>query len=69
MDSSLNWDSMHFKEMSFAMNVISEKLVASGFPSELLIDTKRTVPIIEGSLQVYTLLFSVAIFFSLQLSA
>eukprot|EP00794_Sanderia_malayensis_P020579 gene20579-22605_t len=51
MDSSLNWDSMHFRELSFAMNVVTEQLVASGFPTELLIDTKRIVPSIKSSLQ------------------
>ena len=52
MDSSLNWDSMYFKEMSFAMNIITEELIAAEFPVTLLVDVKSRLPAIQTALQV-----------------
>ena len=53
MDSSLNWDSMYFKEMSFAMNIITEELIAAEFPATLLVDVKSRLPAIMTALQVF----------------
>lgn len=52
MDSSLTWDSIHFKEMSFAMNILSEELIAADFPAHMLVDVKRHVPLVQAGLQV-----------------
>ena len=52
MDSSLTWDSVHFKEMSFAMNILSEDLIAADFPTGFFLDVKYHLPSIQAALQV-----------------
>ena len=52
MDSSLTWDSIHFKEMSFAVNILAENLIASDFPTNFLVDVKSQLPSIQTALQV-----------------
>ena len=53
MDSSLTWDSIQFKEMSFAINILSQDLLASDFPANFLVDIKRQVPLIQAALLVF----------------
>ena len=52
MDSSLTWDSIQFKEMSFAINILSQDFVASGFPASFLVDIKCQLPSIQAALRV-----------------
>eukprot|EP00795_Rhopilema_esculentum_P002843 gene2843-1077_t len=51
MDSSLSWDSLHFTEMSFAVNILNEELVTADFPSSFFFDVKSLLPGIQASLQ------------------
>ncbi|XP_065681704.1 lysosomal-trafficking regulator isoform X1 [Hydra vulgaris] len=51
MDSSLNWDSVVFKELSFCMNIITENLVANSIPLKLFENPSEVLPIIKAELQ------------------
>ena len=52
MDSSLNWDSIVFKEMSFGMSILSQELVSKDFPLDLLEKPFDILPNIKTELQV-----------------
>lgn len=52
MDSSLNWDSMVFKELSLFMSILSEDLIANEFPRELIDKPKDILSTIQTELQV-----------------
>ena len=53
MDSSLTWDSIQFKEMSFGINILSQDLLNSDFPANFLVDIKSQVPLIQATLWVF----------------
>ena len=59
MDSSLDWDSIVFKELSFCMGIINEQLVADKFPMQLLESPMEVLGDIKTKLQVdkYRFLF------------
>jgi len=52
MDSSLDWDSIVFKELSLCMNIMSHKLVADKFPIELLEIPMDVLAMLKVDLQV-----------------
>lgn len=54
MDSSLDWDSIVFKELSFCMSSITEDLVNDRFPMKLLEDPMDVLADIKTELQVFT---------------
>ena len=62
MDSSLNWDSIVFKELSFCMNVVTENLVENSIPLKLLENPSEILSLFTAELQVviyiYIYLFS-----------
>ncbi|XP_066923807.1 lysosomal-trafficking regulator-like [Clytia hemisphaerica] len=51
MDSSLDWDSIVFKELSFCMGIINEQLVADKFPMQLLESPMEVLGDIKTKLQ------------------
>ena len=55
MDSSLNWDSMVFKELSLCMSILSEELVASDFPVKMIEDPMEVLSAVKSELQVFHL--------------
>lgn len=57
MDSSLDWDSIMFKELSFCMSVLSEKLVSDKFPMDLLESPIEVLANIKTELQVSCCMF------------
>ena len=57
MDSSLTWDSIQFKEMSFAINILSQDLIASDFPANFLVDIKSQLPSIQAALGVFLFIY------------
>ena len=52
MDSSLDWDSIVFKELSFCMSCISEDLVKDKFPMQMLESPMEVLSEIKLELQV-----------------
>lgn len=51
MDSSLNWDSIVFKELSFCMNILSEELITNKFPMKLFESPMETLDQIKAELK------------------
>ena len=52
MDSSLDWDSIVFKKLSFCMSCITEDLVKDKFPMKLLEAPMDVLADIKSELQV-----------------